>query len=54
MPDFAAWKVDLIPAKPDMAEITISTSLELKISESSFSSSQITVSSVISIFSIAD
>ena len=54
LPDFAAWKVDLIPAKPDMAEITISTSLELKISESSFSSSQITASSVFSIFSFAD
>ncbi len=54
LPDFAAWKVDLIPAKPEMAEIIISTSFELKTSESSFSSSKITAFSVFSKLSLAN
>ena len=54
LPDFAAWKVDLIPAKPEMAEIIMSISFELKISESSFSSSKMIAFSVFSIFSFAD
>ena len=54
LPDFAAWKVDLIPAKPEMAEIMISTSFELKISESSLSSSQMTDFLVFRIFTFAD